>query len=294
MRFTVRVPATSANVGPGFDTFGLALDLCNELVVDVGAPASVSWEGEGAAHLPTDGSDLVSRTIVTVAERMQLETPTLAIHGRNHIPLARGLGSSSAAIVAGVVAASRVLGLGLDHDDDPSSVFALASELEGHPDNAAPATFGGFTVALPDGFVRRFDPHPDLRPVLLVPPFALPTEQARAALPAAVPRDDAIFNAAHAALVVEAITREPALLRVALRDRLHQDARLALVPDAAEVFDLVARRRLPVCVSGAGPTLLVFEHEGGEPLSHEGLELPPAWRILRPGVRTAGFHVAER
>jgi homoserine kinase len=292
MRFTVRVPATSANVGPGFDAFGLALDLCNEVVVDAGAEPSVSWEGEGAEELPTDGSDLVSRTIATVAARMRLGPPVLALHGRNRIPLARGLGSSSAAIVAGVVIASRALELGLD-DGDASSVFALAAELEGHPDNAAPATFGGFTVALPDGVVRRFEPDPTLRPVLVVPPFALATERARAALPAEVPRADAVFNAAHAALVVEAITRDPSSLRVALRDRLHQEARLALVPEAAEVFDDIARRHVPVCVSGAGPTLLAFERDGDDALSEESLELSSGWWIMRPGIRTKGFEVVQ-
>jgi homoserine kinase len=290
MRFTVRVPATSANLGPGFDTFGLALDLCNEVVVDVGADPAVSWDGEGADELPTDGSDLVSRTIAAVAERMQLDVPPLALHGSNRIPLARGLGSSSAATVAGVVIASRALGLGVDAD--ASSVFALAAGFEGHPDNAAPATFGGFTVALPDGFVRRFDPHPALRPVVVVPPFALPTHEARAALGETVPRADAVFNAAHAALVVEAITRDPSLLRVALRDRIHQDARLALVPDAAEVFDGIGGLRVPVCVSGAGPTLLAFERDGVE-LTVEGLGIDAAWRIVRLAPRTTGFEVVD-
>ena len=292
MRFTVRVPATSANLGPGFDAFGLALDLCNEVVVDTDADPAVSWEGEGAEELPIDGSDLVRRTIATVAERMQLDVPPLALHGRNRIPLARGLGSSSAAIVAGVVIASHALGLGL-HTGDASSVFALAAELEGHPDNAAPATFGGFTVALPDGFVRRFEPHPDLRPVVVVPPFPLPTDEARAALGPTVPRTDAVFNAAHAALAVEAITRDPSLLRVALQDRLHQDARLELVPDAAETFDRLRRLRLPVCVSGAGPSLLAFEREGEE-LTQDDLGVGAAWRILRPSSRAEGFEVVER
>jgi homoserine kinase len=292
MRFTVRVPATSANLGPGFDSFGLALDLCNEVVVDVGATPSVSWDGEGAGELPTDGTDLLSRTIVSVAERMQLDAPTLAIRGRNRIPLARGLGSSSAAAVAGVVIASRALVLGIERD--PASVFALAAELEGHPDNAAPATHGGFTVALPDGFVHRFDPHAELRPALVVPPFGLPTHEARAALPDEVPRADAVFNAAHAALVVEALTRDPSLLRVALADRLHQTARLELVPEAAEVFDAIGRLRMPVCVSGAGPTLLVFELDGSEPLTLDAIGVSSAWRILRPPIRLSGFEIVDR
>jgi homoserine kinase len=294
MRFTVRVPATSANVGPGFDAFGLALDLCNEVVVDAGADVSVTWEGEGADELPTDGSDLVSRTIASVAERMQLEVPPLALQGRNRIPLGRGLGSSSAAIVTGVVIASRVLDLGiLDDSADPYPVFALAAELEGHPDNVASATYGGFTVALPDGSVRRFEPHASLRPVALVPPFSLPTGEARAALAPDVPRADAVFNVAHAALVVEAITRDPSLLAVALRDRLHQDARLALVPQAADVFDDIQRMHIPVCVSGAGPTLLAFERDDLEPLTPDAIEWP-GWKIVRPGIRRAGFQVADR
>jgi homoserine kinase len=294
MRFTVRVPATSANVGPGFDAFGLALDLCNDVVVDAGADVSVTWEGEGADELPTDGSDLVSRTIASVAERMQLEVPPFALHGRNRVPLGRGLGSSSAAIVAGIVIASRVLDLGiLDDHADPYPVFALAAELEGHPDNVAAATYGGFTVALPDGSVRRFEPHASLRPVVLVPPFSLPTDEARAALGPEVPRADAVFNVAHAALVVEAITRDPSLLAFALRDRLHQDARLALVPQAADVFDDVQRMHIPVCVSGAGPTLLAFERDDLDPITPDAIEWP-GWTILRPGIRRAGFEVADR
>jgi homoserine kinase len=294
MRFTVRVPATSANVGPGFDAFGLALDLCNEVLVDAGADVSVTWEGEGADELPTDGSDLVSRTIASVAARMQLEVPPFALHGRNRIPLGRGLGSSSAAIVAGIVIASRVLDLRiLDDRADPYPVFALAADLEGHPDNVASATYGGFTVALPDGSVRRFEPHASLRPVVLVPPFSLPTDQARAALTPEVPRADAVFNVAHAALIVEAITRDPSLLAVALRDRLHQDARLALVPQAADVFDDIHRMHIPVCVSGAGPTLLAFERDDLDPITPDAIEWP-GWKILRLGIRRAGFEVADR
>ena len=294
MRFTVHVPATSANVGPGFDAFGLALDLCNEVVVEAGAGFSVSWDGQGADELPTDGSDLVSRTIATVAERMQLEVPPLALHGRNRIPLARGLGSSSAAIVAGIVIASKVLDLGIVGDDaDPYSVFALAAEFEGHPDNVAAAAYGGFTVALPGGFVRRFEPHPSLRPVVLVPPFALPTDEARAALPPEVPRVDAVFNTAHAALVPEAITRDPSLLGVALRDRLHEAARLALVPQAADVVEDLQRVHVPVCVSGAGPSLLAFEVDGREMVTPEAIAWP-GWTILRPGVRAGGFEVSDR
>ncbi|HEX6843870.1 MAG TPA: homoserine kinase [Actinomycetota bacterium] len=290
MRITVRVPASAANLGPGFDCFGLALDLCNEVVADTDAPAGITWEGEGADELPTDGSDLVSTTVASVAGQMGLPVPAYALHGVNRIPLERGLGSSSAAAVAGVVLASALLELGWH--EDRTTVFAAAAGIEGHPDNAAPAVFGGFTLAMPDGYVHRLDPHPDIRPVVIVPPSRLLTAEARAALLATVPLADAVFNAAHAALAVEALTRDPSLLGRALRDRLHQDARLALVPEVQERADLLIRARIPVVVSGAGPSLLAFESEATPAVTPELLDVTSSWRILRPGVRAAGMEVA--
>jgi len=295
MRVTVRVPATSANLGPGFDSFGLALDLCNEVSIDTDAPPGVSWEGEGAGELPTDGTDMVSRTMESIATTMEMPLPPLSLHGVNRIPLARGLGSSSAAAVAGVVLASRLLDLGIDgHNVEPArrdvySVFANAAAIEGHPDNAAPATYGGVTIAM-EGYVRRLEPHPDLRPVVLVPELMLATADARRALPERVALDDAVFNLAHAALMVEALTDDPELLRIALRDRLHQDARLALVPEMADVFHDLRGRHVPVCVSGAGPSLLAFPlGETGEMLDDV---LPPSgWRALPLAIQHEGFTV---
>jgi homoserine kinase len=163
--------------------------------------------------------------------------------------------------------------------------------VEGHPDNAAPAVFGGFTIAMPDGEVRRLDPHPALRPVVLVPRDRLSTREARAALPEVVAIGDAVFNVAHAALMVEALTRDPSLLPRALEDRLHERVRLAMVPPVADAVEELRRAGIPVCLSGAGPTLLAFERDD-QPLpswveewSAEG------WRILRPGVRARGFEV---
>ncbi|MGZ5290030.1 MAG: homoserine kinase [Actinomycetota bacterium] len=281
MRLTIRVPATSANLGPGFDCFGLALDLCNEVTVDTGAPPSVAWEGEGASELPTDGSDLVSDVMASVAEVTGGTLPPMRLVGLNRIPLERGLGSSSAAAVAGAAIALRILG----EAATPDAVFGHAARIEGHPDNAGPAVFGGFTIALRGGIVHRFDPHPDLQPVALVPGDRLPTAEARRALPGEVPREDAVFNVAHAALTVEALTRDPSLLGEALQDRLHQDARLALVPAALEVFRSLQRAGVPVCVSGAGPTLLAFPREP--------LAVPEGWRVIEPGIRSRGFELAE-
>jgi homoserine kinase len=281
VRLTIRVPATSANLGPGFDCFGLALDLCNEVAVDTAGTPGVAWAGEGADELPTDGTDMVSRTMASVAAAAATELPPLALRGENRIPIERGLGSSSAAAVAGVALARRLLGLA----GGPENVFADAARIEGHADNAAPAVFGGFTIALPEGTVRRLDPHPDLRPVVLVPATRLLTSEARRALTDDVPREDAVFNAAHAALAVEALTSDPSLLALALRDRLHQDARLALVPPVLEVFRSLRDAGVPVCVSGAGPSLLAFPAGPLDP--------PEGWRILEPGVRASGFELEE-
>ena len=281
MRLTVRVPATSANLGPGFDCFGLALDLCNEVTVDTDAAPGVTWEGEGASELPTDGSDLVSHVMASVAQVTGGTLPPMRLDGLNRIPLERGLGSSSAAAVAGAAIALRILG----EAATPDAVFGHAARIEGHPDNAGPAVFGGFTIALPDGTVHRFDPHPDLHPVALVPGDRLPTAEARRALPEDVPREDAVFNVAHAALTVEALTRDPSLLGEALQDRLHQDARLALVPAVLEVFRSLRGAGVPVCVSGAGPTLLAFPRER--------LAVPEGWRVIEPGIRSRGVELAE-
>ena len=282
MRVTVRVPATSANLGPGFDCFGLTLELCNEVEVDTEAEPVVAWHGVGADELPTDGSDLFHEAVRRVAEGRAY--PSFGVRATNRIPLARGLGSSSSAVVAGAAVAMALLG----DDPSPRRVFAHAAAIEGHPDNAAPACFGGFTIAMPGGTVRRLDPHPDLRPVLLVPGHVrLPTDQARSALPDEVPRADAVFNVAHAALAVDALTRDPSLLREAIRDRLHQDARMQLVPTVRAAFDAVDAAGVPVCVSGAGPTLLAFPGA-----SQQVPDLDGGWRVLTPSVRAAGFELA--
>ncbi len=294
MRLTARVPATAANLGPGFDCFGLALDLCNEVTIDTSKPPGVSWEGEGAAELPTDGTDMVSRAMRLAEARISaghgvggVALPPFHLHGLNRIPLARGLGSSAAAAVAGVAVASRLLGV-----DDPGSfqmhAFVLAHEIEGHPDNAAAAALGGLTVATGDD-VERLDPHPDLRPVALIPEhLRVATGETRHALPDTVTRADAVFNIGHAALTLTRLLRDPEHLRLAMQDRLHQEARLALVPEAAALFRRVHDANVPVCVSGSGPTLLAFERERW-PIPDPGAD----WRVLRLSVRGTGVEVSE-
>ncbi len=284
MRLIARVPATSANIGPGFDCFGLALDLWNEVTIDPDAEPLVTWAGEGADELPVDGTDRVGRAMTHAARAAGAPLPALARHGLNRIPLERGLGSSAAACVAGIALADRLLGLDLE----PEETLELASELEGHPDNAAAAIAGGLTLAFGDGVIR-LDPHPSLAPVALVPlDERLPTDRARAALTETVSRADAVFNAGHAAAAVVALTSEPGLLTQALHDRIHQAARLALVPAVKAVFEDLTASGIPVCVSGAGPALLAFERpEAPVPDPGEG------WDVLRVSVATGGVEVAE-
>lgn len=285
MRITVRVPATSANLGPGFDCFGLALDLCNEVTVDTEAEPGVTWEGEGAGELPTDGSDMVSRAMRWSVRDTGIELPPFRLHGVNRIPLQRGLGSSSAAIVAGIVLGWTLADV--DGIPDPSVVWPWASELEGHPDNAAACAYGGFTLAL-DGGVVRLDPHPSLAPVVLVPEARSRTDESRKALDEQVARGYAVFNLQQAALTVVAMTQRPELLWWALHDRLHQDSRLLAFPEVLAVYRRLEGSQVPVCLSGAGPSLIAFESDD-HPVPDPGA----GWRVIRPGVRATGFEVVS-
>ena len=283
MRITVRVPATSANLGPGFDCFGLALDLCNEVTVDTEAEPGVTWEGEGADELPTDGTDMASRAIADAAQRPGFSLPAFALHGTNRIPLERGLGSSAAAAVAG--AAIGYVLAGVPAADAVEAAFDNAAVLEGHADNAAAAVYGGFTVVA-GGIARRLDPHPSLAPVVLVPEERLATSAARDVLSPTVSREDAVFNVGQAALTVIAFTRDPTLLIDALRDRLHEDARAALMPGSADLLKELRSRQVPACLSGAGPSVLAFDSDGrptGDP--------PDGWRAIRPGINASGVEV---
>ena len=285
MRLTVRVPATVANLGPGFDAFGLALSLHNEITVDTDAGASVAVEGEGADELPTDETNLVVRAMARMYSHWRSGVAPVSVHCVNRIPLERGLGSSAAAIVGGLLLADRMIG---PPSVDRSELLAMAVELEGHADNAAAALLGGLVIAH-DGVADRFDPSPDLRPVMLIPDDErVGTEEARRALTPQVSREDATFNAAHAGLLALAMTSRTDLLAVAMQDRLHQDARLRLAPKAAALFETMHARGIPVCVAGSGPTLLAFD-TGDAPVPEPGA----GWRALRLDVARNGAEVVE-
>ncbi len=268
MAITVRVPATSANLGPGFDALGLALRFHNTLVIERAPSPEIEIEGEGEKTLPRDPSHLAYQAAMAVAARVEESLgrrPVAAFRLRQHntIPLARGMGSSAAAIVGGAVAANALLGSPLDQQ----ALLDLATEMEGHPDNVAPALLGGLVVCTRTAAgVRwmRLAP-PSLKVVLAVPDYQVSTEEARRRLPARVPFPDAVFNVTRTALLVAALTGgRPDLLDEATQDRLHQPYREHLVPGLNEVF-AAARRAgaYGVALSGSGPAVLAFGEAPG-------------------------------
>jgi homoserine kinase len=253
----VRVPATSANLGPGYDAFGLALDLCNEFEARPAERWSVRVEGEGAGVLREDASNEVVRAIQRVFSEVQSYDRGAEIVCRNRIPVGRGLGSSAAAIVGGVVIGNRMTGERLS----PQRLLELATELEGHPDNVAAALLGGFTVSVREaGAVRsvRVDPAGGVAAVVVVGEVPLATSTARAALPASVPHADAAANAGRAALVALGLaTGDEEMLRLGLHDSLHEQYRASLMADFVAVRDALEGAGVgPAVLSGAGPTVL--------------------------------------
>ena len=279
----VRVPATSANLGPGFDSLGLALGLHDEVEARVTASGlDIQVDGEGAADVADAGEKhLVVRAMRVAFDDLGLpQPPGLALRCVNAIPHGRGLGSSAAAIVAGLLAARALAGA----PTGASDVLPLANALEGHPDNVAPCLFGGLTIAwltsdeagLPEAHAVRLEPAERVQPVAFIAPEPVSTKVARGLLPATVPHADAARNAGRAALLVAALTAAPSegaelldgtALLAGTEDRLHQDYRAPAMPHS---HDLVTRLRMagvPAVISGAGPTVLAFpsEKDGQDP-----------------------------
>ncbi len=255
----IRVPATTANLGPGFDVLGMALGLWNEIHVERAANLRIGIEGEGAALLPRDERNLVYRAMLRLAQHTKRSLPPLHLRLYNRIPLQAGLGSSSAAIVGGLTAAAHILGITLP----PEEMLRLAVEIEGHPDNVAPALYKGLVAVTLDEegpLVIRFPLPDDMRVVIVLPDVRVSTERARALLPSHVPHGDAVFNVARAVFVVHALSRGdyPLLSRVMV-DRLHVPYRKGLIP----AFDKVVREArkagaAAVTISGSGPALAAF------------------------------------
>ena len=261
----VRVPATSANLGPGFDTLGLALGLHDVVEARVtGSGLIIEVSGEGMEDLADVGEKhLIARAMRVAFDDLDLaQPPGLALRCVNRIPHGRGLGSSAAAIVAGVLAARALAGASVA----PEDVLPLASVLEGHPDNVAPCLFGGLTIAwvgtgaagLPEARAIKLDPLPEVLPVAFIAPAPVSTKVARGLLPAAVPHADAARNAGRAALLIAALTARPDALLDATEDRLHQDYRAPAMPHSHELVTRLRAAGVPAVVSGAGPSVLAL------------------------------------
>jgi homoserine kinase len=281
MRVRVRVPATSANLGPGFDALGLALALYNEMSAEEAADVSVRVEGEGSGRLDRGAKNVVARAVALGYEAAGRRFSGVHLHCKNRIPLSRGLGSSAAAWVGGLLAANGLLGEPLDRD----GLLTLAARAEGHPDNVSAALLGGLTVSSADGdrVTAVSLPVPaDVAWVVLVPETESSTRDARAVLPESLPRADAVFNVQRVSLLLAALAAGRAdLLELAMQDRLHQPYRRRLFPWMDAVTRAARAAGALGCVlSGAGPAMLAaVRADGGG---------PPVARAMEEALRGAG------
>jgi homoserine kinase len=275
MAVVVQPPATSANLGPGFDCLGLALDLRDTLVFTPAERTVVEVRGEGAGEVPTGADHLVVAAFRRAFAACGVPAPQIRLECENVIPHGRGLGSSSAAIVAGIAAARS---MGADLDD--AAALVLATQMEGHPDNVAPALLGGLTVSwMQDGLGRavRLDPLP-VPITVLVPSERLATETARSLLPATVPYGDAVHALSRSALLVAALTQDPGLLLAATEDRLHQDYRRGAYPQSWDLVQDLRATGVPAAISGAGPSVIAFA----------AVEAPAGWQAHHAPIAADG------
>ena len=287
----VTVPATSANLGPGFDSLGLALELRDELVGEVvGAGLTVEVEGQGAGAVPLDETHLVVRAMRAGFAALGDSPPGLHLRCHNVIPHARGLGSSSAAIVGGLVLARALVTDGPERLDD-AAVLQLAAGIEGHPDNVAPALLGGFVVSGSESgrFYAVPSPvDPRVSAVVLVPDTPVSTELARGLLPAEVPHADAAANSGRAALLVTALGAHPEHLWLATRDYLHQEHRRPAMAASLALVDGLRADGVAAVVSGAGPTVLAFVTDDADAVLRR---CPEGWAAHTLAVSASGARV---
>lgn len=291
-RVTVKVPATTANLGPGFDTLGLALSLYDELDVHVRDQPGVHVDvhGIGAGTVPTDESNLVVTAIAHTFEHYGYTLPGLDVTAHNVIPHGRGLGSSGAAIVSGIMAAKGLLD-GLV-TIEARELLALATEMEGHPDNVAPALFGGLTIAWvgengPE--YKKLMAHRGVSPLVLVPEHIMSTALARSLQPESVPHEDAVFNVSRSALLIAALIQSPELLLAATEDKLHQSYRASAMPETNRLITLLREAGFAAVVSGAGPSILVLCSDPAQRLAAAELVADQAATLWQPLMLAVDF-----
>ncbi|MGE5620627.1 MAG: homoserine kinase [Sphingomonadaceae bacterium] len=298
-RVTVRVPATSANLGPGFDSIGIALDIYNTVAIEASDEFGVSLSGEGVDVLSQGQDNLVYQGVLAVYEKLNKPVPPLRLSCENWVPLARGLGSSSAALVAGLVAGNEFLG----HPLSAEALLQIATKMEGHPDNVTPALFGGLQVAVMNcGTVQhlRVPLAADLGIVVFVPDFPMLTSEAREVLPRHVSRADAIFNISRAALLIAAMaTGSIGHLKAATEDALHQPYRLKLFPAMEEIIgSALGAGASGAALSGAGSSILAFslggEERVAEAMGKAGERAGVDGRTIITKVCYSGAQVIER
>ena len=276
MKVSVKVPATSANIGPGFDCLGLALPIYNTVTIEetvlpgTGIEINMMAEGEESLDemifddIPRDENNIVYKAVEMLYNSIGQEPSELRINIQSQIPITRGLGSSAAVIVGGLIAANKLLG----SPADETALLSIATEVEGHPDNVAPAILGGFVLASQedDGSItyRKLNWPSEWDITVCVPDFELSTNIARSVLPENVPMQDAVYNAKHLAMLIEAVnTKDEKLMKVALHDKLHQPYREKLVPGMKEIMEAFKHEDgvLGCVLSGAGPTILIISHK---------------------------------
>lgn len=292
-KVSVKIPATTANLGPGFDTLGMALSFYDSYEAEV-VPAGleISVSGEGVGDIPLDESNLIYKSLALVFEKLGHKIPGLKISCENNIPHGRGMGSSGAAVAGGIMLAAGLLQDKVEITEQ--QLLEFATELEGHPDNVAPALFGGLTIAWveEDGVPRhkKLTVHRGVSPLVLVPPHQMSTKLARSLQPESVPHIDAVFNVSRSALLVAALTQSPELMLAATEDRLHQSYRASAMPETSALIKELRSKGHPAVVSGAGPSVLVLEDDPAKRMAAIAIaeSIFPAWRVLALAVDVKG------
>lgn len=298
-RIRVTVPATSANLGPGFDTLGIALAVHDELEFTTLNPGELEFDirGVGSENIPRDESHLVIHSLRHSLNTLGYELPGIRLRAHNVIPHGRGMGSSGAAIVAGVVAAAALIAP--DREVDRDELLSLATALEGHADNVAPCLFGGLTIAWMDAnnhpHSKELMVHRGVSVLVLVPEFTLSTEVARSLQPEQVPHADAIFNLSRSALLIAALTQSPELMFDATEDRLHQHYRASAMPETASLVADLREAGFAAVVSGAGPSVLVLCEDPGARFEAAAIaeRQPSTWQALLTAIDVQGATVDD-